>query len=137
MISSQVFKALGVPLRKDGLHKVVGINNMPEKLLGCCENLKLTIGGITNTINPFVRDGLNYDMLLGMPTIARFQMMCRIGLDGQAWIELKNHQGVKVQILAVKSDNPRNRTYLPPNYGRAPPKRVRIPSSEDSSDTSY
>ncbi|CAD6929943.1 unnamed protein product [Tilletia controversa] len=134
MISLRVFRDLGVPLRKDGIHKVVGINNLPERLYGCCERFKISIGGIANTINPFVRDGLSYDMLLGMPTIARFGMHCWAGTDGQAWIELKSNRGVKVQILSVKRDNPRNMTRLPANFGRPPPARV---DSEGGSDSSY
>ncbi|KAK0547523.1 hypothetical protein OC844_007142 [Tilletia horrida] len=132
MISLDLFKKLGAPLRKDGIHKVVGVGNQAEKLHGVCEGLKLTIGGITNTINVFVRAGLSYHLLIGMPGIRRFNICTRLGRDGQLWVEMKNEEGVKVQMLGTKNSDPRNRQYLPPNWGKA----RRVPDSDEETSSS-
>ncbi|KAE8227670.1 hypothetical protein CF326_g7428 [Tilletia indica] len=133
MISPKVVKLVRAAVRKDGLHKVIGIGNRPETLGGVCERLPVTIGGITNTIHAWVREGLNYDLLLGMPTITRFNMACKITKKGLSWIELKNGEGVRVKILAVKAKDPRDRRYLPPNLNR---RRTQIADSDEESSTS-
>ncbi|KAE8235832.1 hypothetical protein A4X13_0g9362 [Tilletia indica] len=133
MISPKVVKTVQAAVRKDGLHKVIGIGNRPETLGGVCERLPVTIGGITNTIHAWVREGLNYDLLLGMPTITRFNMACKITKEGLSWIELRNNEGVRVKILAVKAKDPRDRRYLPPNLNR---RRTQVADSDEDSSTS-
>ncbi|CAD6893433.1 unnamed protein product [Tilletia laevis] len=133
MISPKVVKLVRAAVRRDGLHRVIGIGNRPETLGGVCERLPVTIGGITNTIHAWVREGLSYDLLLGMPTITRFNMACKITKEGLSWIELKNQEGVRVRILAVKAKDPRDRRYLPPNLNR---RRTTADDSDDETSAS-
>ncbi|KAE8229248.1 hypothetical protein CF326_g5787 [Tilletia indica] len=134
MISLEAAKRIAGDLRNDGNHKVFGIGTLPVKLSGVLENAKITIGGITKTVHLWVRPGLNYDMLLGMPTIARFNLRQERTKDGLVWVRLRDDNGRKVKMLAVQANHPKNRTFLPPRMGTSAKKDDSSSEDSDSSD---
>ncbi|KAE8241944.1 hypothetical protein A4X13_0g7192 [Tilletia indica] len=134
MISLEAAKRIAADVRNDGNHKVFGIGTLPVKLSGVLENARITIGGITKTVHLWVRPGLNYDMLLGMPTIARFNLRQERSKDGLVWVRLKDDSGRKVKMLAVQANHPKNRTFLPPRMGTQARKEDTSSEDSDSSD---
>ncbi|KAE8223384.1 hypothetical protein CF319_g3571 [Tilletia indica] len=134
MISLDAAKRISAAVRNDGNHKVFGIGTMSVKLLGVLENVEISIGGITRTVHLWVRPGLNYDMLLGMPTIARFNLRQERAKDGLVWVRLKDNNGRKVKMLAVQANHPKNRTYLPPKQGEPTAREERSEDSDSSDD---
>ncbi|KAE8230175.1 hypothetical protein CF326_g4830 [Tilletia indica] len=101
MISLEAAKRIAGDFRKDGNHKVYGIEHSPAKLDGVLENVEITISGITRKVHLWVRPGLHYDLLLGMPKIARFNIRQERSKDGLVWVRIKDDDGRKVKMLAV------------------------------------
>ncbi|KAK0520258.1 hypothetical protein OC834_007103, partial [Tilletia horrida] len=130
MVSPDVVRAARVPVRKDGKHRVVGINNQPEKLSGLVEGFQLTVGGISAQLHVWIRDCLGYDVLIGMPGIRQWGMTIKMKGE-QGHIEMVGPDGVRVKIQALRLEDPRNRQFLPPNLGRH--RLVPASDSEDSS----
>ncbi|KAE8190850.1 hypothetical protein CF328_g5853 [Tilletia controversa] len=134
MISFDAAKKIAGDVRNDGEHKVFGIGSAAVKLSGVLENEQLTIGGITRSVHLWVRPGLGYDLLLGMPTIARFNIRQEHEKDGVVWVRLKDDDGRKVKMLAVQPDHPKNRRFLPPRLGRTIRKTDEPSDGTDTSD---
>ncbi|KAK0543273.1 hypothetical protein OC846_006475 [Tilletia horrida] len=132
MISPEAAAKAQLPVRYDGDHRVRGINGAKaDKLGGICEHAPLTIGGITRTVHLFIKP-MNYQVLLGMPTIRRFQIQQGHDKEGRPCINMKDPNGVKVRVYTANGQG-LTRTYIPPNAGREP-RRDEVEYSESESD---
>ncbi|KAL9934796.1 hypothetical protein V8E36_006571 [Tilletia maclaganii] len=131
MVDPSVVEEARLPVRTDGKHRVVGINGRPELLEGLVEGFRLTLGGVEAQLHTWLRKGLGYDLLIGMPGIIEWEMDIRMTGNKQH-IEVRGADGVRVKIGALRAKDPRNRQYLPPNLGRT--KLVPAPDSGSDSE---
>lgn len=135
VISDDLRKRLGLPLRVDGKHYIKGIQGQARRLLGICENTTVLIGGIEVNIHFFVSENPSQEAVLGQGVLVQTEASMDYHKHGLVEMTLRK-DGRVVTLCVTRAENSRY-LRLVPGLSGPPPRSNRhkaAPSDNQESD---
>lgn len=108
VMSEQMRKYFGLPIRLDGNHTVRGINGDFETLRGISENVTVSLGEVETSVHFFVHNKPNHDVVLGQAFLMRVAASVDYDIEGSVVLTMKGNKGKIVRMEVT----PKTASYL-------------------------